>query len=196
MDTQDSPVVLVVDDERDLADLFTAWLSSDYDVETVYSGQDALGALDDAVDVVLLDRRMPDLSGDAVLAEVRERGLDCRVAMVTAVDPDFDIVEMGFDDYVTKPVSSEELHELVERLLARKQHDSAVQRYFQLVSKRAALDAQHGADAGDDPKYEALEAEIESLEAEVDSLTEEFSEDDFAAQLHRIGQDAAAEDDG
>jgi len=181
--------VLVVDDEEDLADLFTSWLSREYAVDTAYSGRDALERLDDSVDVVLLDRRMPDLSGDAVLAEVRERGLDCRVAMVTAVDPDFDIVEMGFDDYLTKPVSSDELHELVERLLARKHHDSAVQRYFQLVTKRAALDAQHGTDASSDPKYEALEAEIESLEAEVEDLTAEFDDEDFAAQLHRIGED-------
>ncbi|CQH55056.1 receiver box response regulator [Halobacterium hubeiense] len=189
MDRETSPVVLVVDDERDLADLFTAWLSDDYTVRTAYSGQEALDSLDDAIDVVLLDRRMPDLSGDAVLSEVRERDLDCRVAMVTAVDPDFDIVEMGFDAYLTKPVTNDDLHDVVETLLTRKHHDTAVQQYFQLVTKRAALDAQYGDDAADDPQYEALQAEIDSLEREVETLASEFDEDDFEVELHRIEQD-------
>ncbi len=190
MDQENPPVVLVVDDEKDLADLFTAWLSADYTVKTAYNGQDALDSLADSIDVVLLDRRMPDLSGDAVLAELRERGLNCRVAMVTAVDPDFDIVEMGFDAYLTKPVTNEDLHDVVETLLARKRHDTAVQRYFQLVTKRAALEAQYGANAESDPKYEALQAEIDCLEREMDALASEFDDDDFEVQLRRIEQDA------
>ncbi|MGB9965958.1 response regulator [Halobacterium hubeiense] len=194
MTRENSPAVLVVDDEEDLADLFTAWLSDEYSVETAYSGQAALDALDESVDVVLLDRRMPDLSGDAVLTEIRERDLDCRVAMVTAVDPDFDIVEMGFDAYLTKPVTNEDLHGVVETLLARKRHDAAVQRYFQLVTKRAALDAQYGADATEDPKYEALEAEIESLKAEVDALASEFDDADFEVELRRIERSAGSGD--
>ncbi|MCG1002980.1 MULTISPECIES: response regulator [Halobacterium] len=190
MDQESSPVVLVVDDEKDLADLFTAWLSDEYTVRTVYSGQAALDSLDDSIDVVLLDRRMPDLSGDAVLTEVRERGLDCRVAMVTAVDPDFDIVEMGFDAYLTKPVTNDDLHDVVETLLTRKHHDTAVQQYFQLVTKRAALEAKYGDDATKDPKYEALQAEIDSLEQEVDALASEFDGDDFEVALRRIERDA------
>jgi len=59
--------------------------------------------IDETVDVVLLDRMMPGMSGQEVLAAIRERGLDCRVAMVTAVDADFDVIEMGFDEYLGKP---------------------------------------------------------------------------------------------
>jgi DNA-binding response OmpR family regulator len=97
---------------------------------------------------------------------------------------------MGFDAYLTKPVTSEDIHDVVETLLARKHHDTAVQRYFQLVTKRAALEAQYGDDATSDPKYEALQAEIDSLEREADALAGEFDGDDFEAQLHRIEQDA------
>ncbi|MFB6373664.1 MAG: tetratricopeptide repeat protein, partial [Bradymonadaceae bacterium] len=56
---------------------------------------------------------------DRVLEEVRERGLDTRVAMVTAVDPDLDILKLDFDEYVTKPLSEEDLQETVEQLLTR-----------------------------------------------------------------------------
>lgn len=82
------PVVLVVDDEEDLANLYSQWLSDDYAVRTAYNGEQALERLDETVDVVLLDRRMPGLSGDDALNRIREREYDCRVAMVTAVDPD------------------------------------------------------------------------------------------------------------
>jgi DNA-binding response OmpR family regulator len=185
-----TPVVLVVDDERGLADLFTAWLGDEYAVETAYSGEEALDALDVAPDVVLLDRRMPGLSGDEVLEAVRERDLDCRVSMVTAVEPDFDIVEMGFDAYLTKPVSREEMQDLVETLLARKTHDDAIQEYFRLVTKRAALDAQYGEDAPEDDRYEELQAEIDEVEQEVDRLAGQFDGDDFQAELQRIERDA------
>ena len=81
-----------------------------HDVRTAYGGEEALEKADEDVDLVFLDRQMPDMSGDDVLERVRERGLDCRVVMVTAVDPDFDIVEMPFDDYLTKPVMRDDVN--------------------------------------------------------------------------------------
>ncbi|MFB6198048.1 MAG: response regulator transcription factor, partial [Halobacteriaceae archaeon] len=77
-------------------------------------GQSALAQLDESIDIALLDRRMPNLTGDEVLAQVRDRDLDVQVAMVTAVDPDFDVIKMGFDDYVVKPVTKSDLFDLVD----------------------------------------------------------------------------------
>ncbi|MFB6176845.1 MAG: response regulator transcription factor, partial [Halobaculum sp.] len=97
--TDQSPTVLVVDDEQQVADAYALRLQMEYDdVRKAYGGQEALDTVDETVDVVLLDRRMPDYSGGEVLEKMRERGLDCSVIMVTAVDPDFDIVSMPFDD--------------------------------------------------------------------------------------------------
>ncbi len=66
--------VLVVDDEQGLADLYANWLEDRYTVHTSYNGTDALETLSQEIDVVLLDRRMPDMSGDEVLTEIRNRG--------------------------------------------------------------------------------------------------------------------------
>ncbi|PSP15165.1 DNA-binding protein, partial [Halobacteriales archaeon QH_10_67_13] len=85
--------VLVVDDERDVADAYAAQLEEEFIVMTAYGGQQALDWIDASVDVVLLDRRMPDISGDEVLEKIHGRDLQARVAMVTAVDPDFDIID-------------------------------------------------------------------------------------------------------
>ena len=121
MSESDPPVVLIVEDEPDVAETYKLWLQGDYEVRMGQNGDEGLELLDESVDVVLLDRRMPVVSGNEVLAAIEERDLQCRVAMVTAVDPDFDIVDMGCDDYVVKPVTRDRLLEVVEVLDERQQ---------------------------------------------------------------------------
>ena len=140
--SQGSPVVLVVDDNRAIANTYTAFLSDEYDVRTAYNGKEALEELDETVDVVLLDRRMPEVSGDAVLEEIESRQLDCRVVMLTAVDPDFDIIDMGFDEYLVKPIEREELNEVVSEMLERATYDDDFRRFLALVSKKATLETE------------------------------------------------------
>lgn len=116
MTTDDRGTVLLVDDAEDVVEMYALDLGDEYAVRRAYGGEEALAKVDESVDVVLLDRRMPNRSGDEVLEEIRERELGVRVAMVTAVDPDFDITAMDFDAYVTKPVSGETIRETVEKL--------------------------------------------------------------------------------
>ena len=62
--TDRTATVLIVDDEQNLTTLYAAWLEPDYDVVTATSGSEAVTELDSDVDVALLDRRMPETSGD------------------------------------------------------------------------------------------------------------------------------------
>lgn len=185
--SEQPPLVLVVEDEPDLADLYAAWLSDEYRVLTAYGGEGALDQIDEAddtVDAILLDRRMPGLSGDEVLAAVRERGIDCRVAMVTAVEPDFDILKMGFDDYLVKPVTSDTLRETVEGLLRRSEYDTNVQDLFSLTSKKAVLETEKSAaELADNDEYQNLTEQIEDLRAKADDSLEAATEEDDFEQL-------------
>ena len=90
--------VLIVDDEQSLADLYAYWIDEFAEARTAYDGNQALEQLDGDVDVMLLDRRMPGLSGDAVVDAVSEENWDVRIVMVTAVDPGFEIVDMEIDE--------------------------------------------------------------------------------------------------
>lgn len=172
-DSDGIPVVLVIEDERDLADLYMEWLDPDYEVRIAYDGASGLDRLDDAVDVALVDRMLPDLSGDEVLDRIRTQSFDCQVAMVTAVEPDFDILEMGFDDYVVKPVEREELIGVVATLLALRSTDGAVQQYFSAVAKRTALEAEKSrSELADNREYAELLASIEDFRSEVFELAE------------------------
>jgi DNA-binding response OmpR family regulator len=180
--SEQPPLVLVVEDEPDLADLYAAWLGDEYRVRTAYGGREALDQLDEAddeVDAILLDRRMPGLSGDEVLTAVRDRGIDCRVAMVTAVEPDFDILEMGFDDYLVKPVTSDTLRETVEGLLRRGEYDTEVQELFSLTSKKAMLESEKSAsDLADNEEYQRLTDRIEELRERADESRDAVATDD------------------
>ncbi|GAA0718363.1 DNA-binding response OmpR family regulator [Halorubrum trapanicum] len=180
--SEQPPLVLVVEDEPDLADLYAAWLGDEYRVRTAYGGHEALDQLDEAddeVDAILLDRRMPGLSGDEVLTAVRDRGIDCRVAMVTAVEPDFDILEMGFDDYLVKPVTSDTLRETVEGLLRRGEYDSEVQELFSLTSKKAMLESEKSAsDLADNEEYQRLTDRITELREQADESRDAVATND------------------
>jgi DNA-binding response OmpR family regulator len=194
--SEEYPVVLIVEDEPDLADLYATWLDDEYQVRVAYGGREALEELDEDVSVVLLDRRMPDLSGDEALAEIRSRGFDCRVAMVTAVEPDFDIVAMGFDDYLVKPVSKDALHDTVSSLLLRNAYDEGVQELFALASKKALLESEKGPTAlAESEEYQELDEQLTELRRDLDETLGQFDDDDdLSALYHDIGRTADADE--
>jgi DNA-binding response OmpR family regulator len=182
--------VLVVDDEPDVADAYAAQLEDDYIVSTAYGGEQALDKLDASVDIVLLDRRMPEISGDEVLTRIREKGLNIRVAMVTAVDPDFDIIEMPFDDYVIKPVSREDLFETIERLLTCSEYEERLRRYYALTAKHATLLANKPeSELSESDRFEQLETEMHEMRESLDETIAKFDDDDFAAAFRDLEQE-------
>ena len=172
--------VLAVDDEPDLAELYRVYLDSAYDVRIATDGSAALERMDDSVDVVLLDRRMPDMTGNEVLSELRAAGYDARVAMLTAVEPDVDIIDMPFDDYKTKPVTKEDLLALVEVLCHRAEFDERSQEFFALASKKAALEASGNHDT---EEYAELLDRIQQVRGEVEETLDLLSAEDAFVEI-------------
>ncbi|PSQ49651.1 DNA-binding protein [Halobacteriales archaeon SW_7_65_23] len=190
MSGTEPPTVLVVDDEPHVADAYAAQLESEFIVSTAYSGQEALDKLDASVDIVLLDRRMPGISGDKVLAKIRERDLQVRVAMVTAVDPDFDIIEMPFDDYVIKPVSRDDLFETINRLLTCSEYEDQLRRYYALTAKHATLLANKlESELADSERFQRLEEEMHETRETLDQTVASFDDADFVAAFRDLDED-------
>jgi DNA-binding response OmpR family regulator len=169
LDTAAGVRVLVVDDEREVADAYALRLRGYCDVETAYGGEAALAAVEDStIDVVLLDRHMPGMSGDDVLTALVERGYDGRVVMVTAVDPGIEVLDMPFDDYLCKPVERADVRAVIDqqrRILAYE----TLGEYFSVEAKRAVLETELSAETDRDA-YADVAERAERLEARVRRL--------------------------
>jgi two-component system response regulator RegX3 len=124
-----SPRILVVDDEPSLVRGLTYALERDkFEVEVATDGEAAVdAALTQAVDLVILDLMLPRLSGEEACRQIRARS-DVPIIMLTAKDSERDLLtglEIGADDYVTKPFSAAELIGRVGALLRRRALDQA-----------------------------------------------------------------------
>ena len=124
--------ILVVEDERRLSDALVQILTeAKYQAEAVYNGDDGLSyALSGLYDVVVLDVMMPGMDGFEVVRQLRREHCAVPVLMLTAKSELIDKVhglDMGADDYMTKPFAPEELLARV-RALSRRQGDVALER--------------------------------------------------------------------
>ena len=116
--------ILVVDDEKPISDIIKFNLTKEgFDVDTAYDGEEAVQKVDEYdPDLMILDLMLPKKDGLEVAREVRQTH-DMPIIMVTAKDTEIDKVlglEMGADDYVTKPFSNRELVARVKANLRRR----------------------------------------------------------------------------
>jgi two-component system, OmpR family, alkaline phosphatase synthesis response regulator PhoP len=123
MTTSAQPTILVVDDERNIVQLARLYLSNEgFLVETASNGQDALAKAGDVHPaLVVLDLMMPEMDGWEVCRRLRQIS-NVPVIMLTAKSDDVDKIvglEMGADDYMTKPFNPRELVARVKAVLRR-----------------------------------------------------------------------------
>jgi len=118
--------VLVVDDEADVANLVKMGITyqrPEYEIVESHSGVEALErAAREPWDLVILDLTMPEVDGFTVLGALRGGGSDVPIIVLTARDAEQDRVrglELGADDYVTKPFSQKELVARMDAVLRR-----------------------------------------------------------------------------
>lgn len=162
--------VFIVEDERNLADLYEMWLEDEYDVRTAYSGEAALEHITDREpDVVVLDRRMPGLSGDDVADRLDKQGCDAQVIMVTAVSPSPEVASLPIDDYITKPIRKERLHSLVETAALVRTYDDDITELLALTARQQALvEAVPADELGTSEEFGQLMTRIEDVQGSID----------------------------
>src|SRR6201990_456452 len=119
--------ILIVEDEPSLSDPLSFLLQREgYETEIAGDGRAALTSFDRAgADLVLLDLMLPGLPGTEVCREIRTRS-NVPIIMLTAKDSEVDVVvglELGADDYVTKPYSTRELLARIRAVLRRRTED-------------------------------------------------------------------------
>jgi DNA-binding response OmpR family regulator len=121
--TAQAQTVLVVEDEASIASFVSLYLkNAGYVVRAVGTGEDALAQVDsERPDLIVLDLMLPDVDGIEVCRRIR-KGSDVPILMLTARDEDVDKIiglEVGADDYLTKPFNPRELVARVKSILRR-----------------------------------------------------------------------------
>jgi len=151
----DKSRVLVVEDEEAIRlGLEENLAYAGYEVLTAADGPTALEtATRDRPDLVLLDIMLPGLSGFEVCRQLRDKGIEMPVIMLTARGDEFDKLhgfEMGADDYVTKPFSVDELLARVKAVLARGRARSTGPRNYEFDDVLMDLESRTVTKGGDD----------------------------------------------
>ena len=118
-----SQTVLIVEDEQSIASFVSLYLKKEgYDVRTAATGGEALAqAASGDVSLIILDLMLPDIDGIDVCRRIRQRS-EVPILMLTARDEDVDKIiglEVGADDYLTKPFNPRELVARVKSILRR-----------------------------------------------------------------------------
>lgn len=116
--------ILVVDDEESILTLLRFHLEKNgFEVITAANGKQALQlVIDEKPDLLILDLMLPEMDGIEVCKQLRQRGLNTPILMLTAKDEEVDKVlglELGADDYMTKPFSPREVVARVKAILRR-----------------------------------------------------------------------------
>jgi len=140
--------ILIIEDDKSVAQLVsTYFLNEKWEVEMVHNGEDALeNAYENSYDLIVLDLMLPKLSGLEFIKEYRLE-FNTPVIMLTARITESDIVkglDLGADDYVTKPFSPRELVSRVKAVFRRidKQNLFSERKYFQIKNLNIDIDLQ------------------------------------------------------
>lgn len=191
--------ICLVEDEKDLSNLIKAYLEKDgYEVITFMKGKDAIDYIGHEVELWILDIMLQDdVNGYDIIKAIREKDANVPVIFTSARDQDLDKIiglELGSDDYITKPYSPKELVLRVNNVIKRvyKQDNSKIieyQNYKVDVDKRIVKEG--------DKEIKLTTLEFDLLLIFLNHLGKSFSRDDILTLVwgeDYFGSDRAVDD--
>lgn len=159
--------ILIIEDEDSYREALAFMLKKEgFDVQTAADGTEGLVEFDKSgADLVLLDLMMPGMPGTEVCRQLRQRG-NVAIVMVTARDSEVDTVvglELGADDYVTKPFSHRELVARIRAVLRRGQEEVLLPDVIEVGGVRIDVERHQVTVDGEDVKFALREFELLEL---------------------------------
>lgn len=178
--------LLIIEDELPMRIALVKTLEAEgYRVISAVDGPSGLeSALTEKVDLILLDVMLPGLDGYALCREIRQRGKEVPVLMLTArgqVQDRVDGLDCGADDYLVKPFSMKELLARVRALLRRQSRVEAVPDGFQLGDLKLDFRKQNASREGDTVEFTTREWDM--LKLLVSAKGEPISREQFLDEV-------------
>jgi len=156
--------VLIIEDESMVAELYMNYLSEDYDARYYTSAEEALSSVTNEETITILDRRLPNISGDEVAAQLKTQIDTCLILAVSGVEPSESITDLPIDDYLRKPVQRDELLLRLSNLELRLGLPPKERQYLAVRSKQRALQDAYGRSANSMSAYTTLSKEADNIE--------------------------------
>lgn len=184
--------ILLVEDTADVAEAIISRLSHiGHTVDWQTDGQAAAGVITDNYDLVILDVMLPKLDGFSLLKHLRDKGSNTRVLMLTAcaeIDERVRALDLGADDYLTKPFDFRELEARVRVLLRRSGGEST----NLLILANLAIDRKSRTVTLDGAPLELTRREITLLEILVSRPGRIFGKEELIDRLFTVDENPNA----
>jgi len=158
------PSILIIEDDPMASSALSDYSSNPFKVRTVSRGEDGIRHYTKDTDLVILDRKLDDMSGDTVATEIKEKDQHALILVVSGIDPEDNILDLPVDCYLKKPVSRTELRSRISDILNRQGLELEQREYLALRSKQSALIETHGASALGLQSYDRIEQRINNIE--------------------------------
>ena len=158
------PCVVLADRDRRLAELYRHWFTPDYEVRSARNADELRRQLDDAVDVAVVDRRLPGAPLSDLPAIARAGDDARRVVLLTDERPALEIAETPCDAVVRKPAAETPLRGAIETELERHGEPPAERERHALAARKAAFEAAYASqELADSDRYDAMCSQLETL---------------------------------
>ncbi|TKX43697.1 winged helix-turn-helix transcriptional regulator [Halorubrum sp. ARQ200] len=158
------PSILIIEDDPMASSALSDYSSNPFNVRTVSRGEDGIRHYTKDTDLVILDRKLDDISGDTVATKIKEKDQHALILVVSGIDPKDNILDLPVDCYLKKPVSRTELRSRISDILNRQGLELEQREYLALRSKQSALIETHGASALGLQSYDRIEQRINNIE--------------------------------
>jgi response regulator RpfG family c-di-GMP phosphodiesterase len=187
-----SSTVLIVGDEKNLADLFDIWLQGEVEVHVAYSGEDAIEVFaEEAIDIVILDRRMRGVSDQELLESIREREDSQQIIMITAVQPTEELAPINVEDYLIEPINGAKFLRAVKSAELVLTYEDLIAELLSLAEKKAMLEVNLDTKELEVvDRYGELLEQISELEQQADETLQRLESNyqiDMLVREQRIG---------
>jgi len=162
-----TPTVLLADEDRRITEMYSNWLEDGFTTVRAHDDEQLQAALLEEIDVALFDRRLPGLEPSRVpdLA-----GNACRTIMLVDDISSVDILDVGCDDILFKPLVRETALAAIKRQLDNRGESPQRREYRALSAKREALEDTHSSEfLADNSRYAELCSRIETLEVQLEN---------------------------
>lgn len=167
--------ILIIEDDRDTANLYQGYLEEDYTTNLATSGEQAVEKLSPTIDLILLDLNLPRMSGIDLLEMIQEDEVEHsnpRVIILTTRDPTEEILDYPIDKYQMKPIYRDDLHSLIDDITLQAEYQNLSKTLFQKRSKRNAFKQ---AGKTDTETYREILQNIDELEEELKDLYDQIA---------------------